>query len=42
MLDSRELFGRRVEERGVDGPLEARFLMNGMLRSWDAILYVVI
>jgi hypothetical protein len=23
---------------GHNGPLEARFLMNGMLRSWDAIL----
>jgi hypothetical protein len=23
---------------GHNGPLEARFLMNGMLRSWDAIV----
>ncbi len=28
------------ERRGSNGPLEARFLMNGMLRSWDAILSV--
>lgn len=27
--------------RGDNGPLEARFLIKGMLLSWDAILSVV-